>query len=99
MPLFCAWRSAMSFRHPLTFLLNVRAHHTHVFWLLLSIFLVIRVMGAALQILRASEDAKAKREEQKKSRTTRSELFNLSNPQVGRTIHKSVAYLGLFFFS
>lgn len=48
-------------------------------------------MGAALQILRASEDAKAERENDKNSRATRSELFNLSDPDKVWAQHVSTA--------
>ncbi|CAM9213606.1 unnamed protein product [Ectocarpus sp. 6 AP-2014] len=40
-----------------------------------------RVIGATLQILRASEAARAERENKKLSRNARSELFNLSDSQ------------------
>lgn len=43
---------------------------------------LVRVMGATLQIMRASEDARAEREGENDSRKTRSELFNLSDVQV-----------------
>ncbi|CAM9306733.1 unnamed protein product [Pylaiella littoralis] len=55
-----------------------------------------RVMGAALQILRASEDARAGREDETHGKTIRSALFNLSDPQ-GR--HKGAGYDGPGVFS
>lgn len=39
-------------------------------------------MGAALQILRESENVRAERKGQEDGRNARSELFNLSDPKV-----------------
>ncbi|CAM9306840.1 unnamed protein product [Pylaiella littoralis] len=55
-----------------------------------------RVMGAALQILRASEDARAEREDENNVRKTRSSLFNLSDVQ---RRHEGAKYDGPGTFS